>query len=301
VDVGFIGLGDIGAPMAGRIAAGGFDLTVWNRTSSKMTPLEAAGAHVAESAVEVAERCEVVCTCIDTVQGLDEVLHGERGVVRAAHPPRIVVDNSTMPVAVTRRMGDQLAAHGIALVDAPVSGGPLGAAAGTLAVLVGGAESDVEAVRPILESYAGQITHLGPLGSGQIAKACNQMLNFATMAAIAEAVALATAHGLDVTRLPGALAGGLADSAMLREYARGSEAGEHHGITGIVEGLTALCLGVPAPEPGGRTDVLLKDLGAALEAARSGGSAAPVASVLDGVFRMVWCRQTGNTPHNQRL
>jgi 3-hydroxyisobutyrate dehydrogenase-like beta-hydroxyacid dehydrogenase len=111
------------------------------------------------------------------------------------------------------------------------------------------------------------------------------------MAAIAEATALGSAHGIDPARLPEALAGGLADSAMLREYGRGSAAGEHHGITGIVEGLRALCTGEAAPVPGGRTDVLLKDLGAALDAARSGGTAAPMAGVMEGLYRMVLRQQ----------
>jgi 3-hydroxyisobutyrate dehydrogenase len=173
------------------------------------------------------------------------------------------------------------------MIDAPVSGGSQGAAAGTLAVLVGGNPGDVELARPTLSSFTGQITHLGPLGSGQVAKACNQMINFATMAATDEATAMGAPFGLDAASLSTALTGGLAESAVLRRHIRAPAAGEGTGITGIVNGLRALYVGQADAGVGGRVDILLKDLGVALDVARSQGSAAPVSGVLDGVNRML--------------
>lgn len=144
-----------------------------------------------------------------------------------------------------------------------------------------------------MSCYAGRITHLGSVGSGQVGKASNQMINFATMAAIAEATAMGAAFGLDVDKLPTAMLGGLAESAMLREYIRASEAGEEGGVTGIINGLRALYLGAADAPVGGRVDILLKDLGAAVDIARSHGSAAPVSGVLEGLYRVL--------QHSQRV
>jgi 3-hydroxyisobutyrate dehydrogenase len=290
---GWIGLGDIGAPMAMRIHQAGLPLTVWNRTTSRMQPFADAGAATAGSAAEVAAASDVVLLCIDSPDGLDAVLFGPAGVADASAPPRLVVDTSTMHPQVSIDIAARLAGSGIAFVDAPVSGGPQGAAAGTLSVFAGGAEEHVALARPALEAFAGRITHLGPLGSGQVGKACNQVINFTTMAAIAEATSLGEAFGLDVDLLVRAITGGLADSAMLREYIRATDAGESSGITAIVNGLRSLYVESSAHPTGGRVDILLKDLGAALDVARRNNSAAPVSGVLEGVYRMLLHRQAG--------
>lgn len=291
--IGWIGLGDIGAPMAARVQQAGLDLTVWNRTASRMAPLMELGVPTTSSAAELADRTDVVFLCIDTSAGLDAVLFGAGGVTEARNPPRLVVDTSTMHPDVAITNAERLASSGVAMIDAPVSGGPQGAAAGTLAVFVGGAASDVEVAQPAMSCYAGRITHLGSVGSGQVGKASNQMINFATMAAIAEATAMGAAFGLDVDKLPTAMLGGLAESAMLREYIRASEAGEEGGVTGIINGLRALYLGAADAPVGGRVDILLKDLGAAVDVARSHGSAAPVSGVLEGLYRVL--------QHSQRV
>nr|WP_169576468.1 NAD(P)-dependent oxidoreductase [Nocardioides halotolerans] len=282
--VSYIGLGDIGAPMATRIHQQGHQLTVWNRTPARSAPFAEAGVPVAASAAEAADDAEVVVLCIDTPAGVEAVVDQ---VLKAPRPPAVVVDSSTVHPDLTVSLGARLRAAGVGFVDAPVSGGPGGARAGTLAVMVGGADDDVAFVRPVLDSYARRVTHLGPLGSGQVGKACNQLVNFATMAAIAEAMALGRAFGLDPDALPEAMSGGLADSSMLREYARGRAAGEDTNITGIINGLRGLLLGFEDGPAGGRTDMLLKDLAFALDIARRQGTAAPVAGVLDGVYRML--------------
>ena len=289
--IGWIGLGNIGAPMALRIHQAGHSLTVWNRTGSRMSPFADLGVTTAHSAADLAARSEVVFLCIDTPGGLDTVLFGPEGVAEAEARPRLVVDTSTMHPRIAIENAGRLAGSGVAMIDAPVSGGPQGAAAGTLAVLVGGDTDSVELARPVMAAYAGRITHLGPLGSGQVAKASNQMINFATMAAIAEGTAMGAAFGLDLTRLPTALNGGLADSAMLREYIRASEAGEGTGIAGIINGLRALYLGTGDASAGGRVDILLKDLGIAVDVARAHGSAAPVSGVLEGIYRVLLHQQ----------
>lgn len=291
--IGWIGLGNIGAPMAARVHQAGLDLTVWNRTASRMAPLTELGVRATSSAAELADRADVVFLCIDTPAGLEAVLFGPVGVIDARNPPSLVVDTSTMHPRAATENAERLAESGVAMIDAPVSGGPQGAAAGTLAVFVGGEASDVEVAQPAMSCYAGRITHLGPVGSGQVGKASNQMINFATMAAIAEATAMGAAFGLDVDKLPMAMVGGLADSAMLREYIRASEAGEAAGITGIINGLRALYLGGADAPLGGRVDILLKDLGIAVDVARSQGSAAPVSGVLEGLYRVL--------QHSQRL
>jgi 3-hydroxyisobutyrate dehydrogenase len=282
--VAYIGLGEIGAPMAMRVHRAGHQLTVWNRTAAKAAPFVAEGVAVAGSAAEAADGAEVAVLCIDTPQGLKQVVDA---LLAAPRLPRVVVDNSTVHPSVAQALGGQLAAVGVGFVDAPVSGGPRGAAEGTLAVMVGGSAPDVDLVRPVLQSYASRVTHVGPLGSGQVAKACNQLVNFATMAAIAEAMVLGRAFGLDTETLPDAMSGGLADSAMLREYARGRAAGEDTNITGIINGLRGLFLGREDGPAGGRVDILLKDLGAALDIARRHSAATPVAGVLDGIYRVL--------------
>jgi len=279
--------------MAERLAAT-HDLTVWNRTPARAEPFEELGARVVDSATALADHVDVVLTCIDTPQGLDEVLFGARGMAAAAHPPRLVVDHSTMHPGITRSQAERLRGFGVHMVDAPVSGGPHGARAGTLTVFAGGDLADFDLVRPVLAAYAGNVNHLGPLGSGQVGKLCNQIVNFATMAAIAEATAVGSASGLDEGALLAAMAGGLADSTMLREYARGRANEETTSITGIIGELRHLLLGIASEAPrGGRVDILLKDLDAALDVARSVGTATPVGGVLDGVYRILLHRGPG--------
>ena len=288
VRAGFIGLGDIGLPMAERIATGGVPLTVWNRTASKAAPLEQKGAAVAASPRALAEAVDVVCLCLDGPKAIEAVVFGLDGIAAATTKPRLVVDHSTTHPHLTVEFAARLKAEaGIAWLDAPVSGGPVGARAGTLATFAGGDADDLELARPILACFAGQITHMGGLGAGQATKATNQIINFATVATLAEAFVFARRQGLDVARLPEALAGGFADSNILREFGRAKQTGERGGLTSLIDGFAAILEGRIDPRFAGRLTILLKDLDIIGEAARRGGSPAALTGVVDGFARML--------------
>lgn len=174
--IGFVGLGDIGEPMAMRILEAGFPLRVYNRTAAKTQPLTARGAQSAASAAELARECDIVFLCVSDTAAVEQVVFGPGGIAEGGRPGQLVVDLSTIHPVQTQEMAQRLAAgHGIAWVDAPVSGGPAGARAGTLAVMAGGGAEDVERVRPVLMSFAGRVTHMGPVGCGMATKACNQI------------------------------------------------------------------------------------------------------------------------------
>jgi 3-hydroxyisobutyrate dehydrogenase len=295
VRVGYIGLGDIGASMAERILHGQHQLAVWNRTASKMTPLVAAGAIGATSPCELAQRSDIVCLCVDSANAVERVLFDSDGVAHARSKPRLVVDHSTIHPDKSISIASRLRESGIAMIDAPVSGGAIGARAGVLAVMVGGEAADVMAARPVISCYAGRITHMGPIGSGQATKACNQIINFGTLASIAEAVALGAAFGLDIQRLPEALAGGFADSNMLREYARGAAGGERPYMTYMINWLVGLFRGELEPAAAGRMAMALKDLGIVSDLARTRGTSAAITGLVESLFRTLNNQNAGQS------
>ncbi|MHB1613275.1 MAG: NAD(P)-dependent oxidoreductase [Actinomycetes bacterium] len=224
--VGFIGLGMMGGSMARRLLDGGVDLVVHNRTRSRTAALAEAGARVADSPRELAEACGVVVICVSDTSDVRDVVFGEQGVARGARPGTLVVDMSTISPRATQVMADQLAGVGIGFLDAPVSGGSEGAAAGTLSIMVGGHLSDLERVRPYLELMGRSITHLGPAGSGQVAKLVNQVLVVVTMLGVSEALLLAKAGGLDPATVIDAVAGGAGGSWMLSHRGPSAVAGD---------------------------------------------------------------------------
>lgn len=215
MSVGFIGLGIMGAGMAGNLLGAGHELVVWNRTAARTEPLAAAGAQVAGSPREVAQRADVVVTCVSDTPDVEQVLLGDDGVVRGARPGTLVIDMSTVSPEVTRRIGAELAGREMRFLDAPVSGGSEGAANGTLTIMVGGAAGDVDAARPYLEAMGSAITHVGPVGAGQTCKLANQILVVVTMLGVSEALLFAQAGGLDPARTIDAVAGGAGGSWML--------------------------------------------------------------------------------------
>ncbi|WP_348827927.1 NAD(P)-dependent oxidoreductase [Halomonas sp. RT37] len=215
--LGFIGIGLMGDPLSRRLAEAGHPLTLYNRTRAKAEAVAAdTGARVADSVAELTAEVDVILSCVANTEVLREVMLGSDGVIARARPGQRIIDMTSADPAATRELAQAASEAGVSWVDAPVSGGVAGAEAGSLAIMCGGDGADVEAAREVLAPLASRITHMGPVGSGQVTKLCNQLLVGCTTAAIAEMVALAEASGVDASRLADALAGGFADSTPFR-------------------------------------------------------------------------------------
>jgi 3-hydroxyisobutyrate dehydrogenase-like beta-hydroxyacid dehydrogenase len=217
--VAVIGLGTMGAPMARHLLAAGHEVTVHNRTRSREEPLAAAGAGRAATPAEAAAAAEAVLTCVSDTPDLEHVLLGPGGVAEGLAPGGLVVDCSTVSPAATAAIAARLRERDIGLVDAPVSGGSEGAERGTLTIFCGGTDADVARARSLLEAFGSRITHLGPSGAGQVAKAVNQVMIAGTYATVGEGIALAQAAGLDLPQLVEALSAGAAASWVLTNRA----------------------------------------------------------------------------------
>lgn len=215
--VGLIGLGIMGLPMARHITQAGFPLTVWNRTASKM---EAARdwATLAQSPQEVAQKSDVVITIVGDTPDVQEVVLGERGVLAGAREGMILVDMSTISPEATRQLAAQLQAEGVQMLDAPVTGGDVGAQQGTLSIMVGGEEAAFERVKPILETMSQSLVHVGPIGAGQTVKACNQILCGVNLLAVVEALAFARKAGVDLEKMIAVTTQGSGASWALANY-----------------------------------------------------------------------------------
>lgn len=213
--VGVVGLGIMGSGMAANLLAAGLRLHVYNRTAAKTAAMATAGAVVEGSPRAVAQACDVVLVCVSDTPDVEAVLFGPDGVAAGAAPGSLVIDASTIAPAATRDFAARLAAEGVALVDAPVSGGSEGAKNGTLSIMVGGTAEDVERARPVLEAIGTTITHVGPVGAGQTCKLVNQVLVVVNMLAVSEALLLAQAGGLDAATAIQAVQGGAGGSWML--------------------------------------------------------------------------------------
>jgi 3-hydroxyisobutyrate dehydrogenase len=209
---GFVGLGTMGTSMAANLLRAGAELTVWNRTPGRAVDLVAAGAKEGASPAEVARQSQIVVVCVSDTPDVEAVLFGPDGVAAGAAPGTLVIDCSTIAPEATRDFGRRLADHGIAMVDAPVSGGSEGARLGTLSMFVGGSESDVTRATPVLAAMGKTITRLGPLGNGQAGKAVNQVMIAGAYLGVAEGLILGMKVGLDPVRLVEALSGGGAQS-----------------------------------------------------------------------------------------
>ena len=263
--IGFIGLGDIGAPIAQRIEQAGHPLRVYNRSAAKAQPFAERGVPVAASIAELVRECDIIFTCVSDTAAVENVVFGPGGIAESGRAGMLFVDVSTIHPVTTREMAARLKRdHGIGWVDAPVSGGSSGARAGTLAVFAGGDAQDVERARPVLMSFAGRVTHMGGPGSGMAGKICNQMLSFSTAAAIAETLNLAARFGMDPGLLPDAIAGGFADSNVMRHYGRAMIEGTYRGST--------------------KTGV--KDMDIAVDLARLTGSPIPMTGLVSSMFRL---------------
>jgi 3-hydroxyisobutyrate dehydrogenase len=217
--VAVIGLGTMGAPMARHLLDAGHEVVVHNRTREREEPLAEAGAIRAASPAEAARGAEAVLVCVSDTPDVLEVVEGRDGAAPALEPGAILIDCSTVSPTATSELAARLAERGIGMVDAPVSGGSEGAENGTLTVFAGGRQEDVARAMPILEAFGKRITHLGPSGSGQMAKAVNQVMIAGTYATVGEGIALAQAAGLPLERLVEALSAGAASSWVLENRA----------------------------------------------------------------------------------
>jgi 2-hydroxy-3-oxopropionate reductase len=266
--VGFIGLGIMGRPMARHLLDAGFPLAVHSRSPGPVDELVAAGATRCESPREVAAAAEVVVTMLPDTSDVELVLLGELGVREGIGSGSLVVDMSTIDPIATRRIARTLAESGVAMVDAPVSGGEKGAVEGTLSIMVGGRDEDVTRAMPLFRAMGTTIVHVGETGAGQVAKACNQLVVASTIQAVAEALALAERAAVDPRKVREALLGGFAGSRIL----------EVHGQRMIDRSFT----------PGFRARLHLKDAG--IVRATAGELQSPVPAfevVADALARLV--------------
>ena len=240
--IGFIGLGAMGVPMAHRLMQAGHQLTVYARRPGVGQSFVDNGARLAGSPAECASEAAFVITNVTTTGDVQDVLvgtgaHAGRAVIDGARRGAIVCDMSTISAGVTRQLASALEERGLEMLDCPVSGGTVGAQAGTLTILVGGKAEVLERARPLLETIGGAIFHMGDHGAGQVTKACNQIVQVITIQGIAEAMLFARRNGVDCAKAVDALMSGFAGSKMLglmgpkmarRDFAAGIEARLHH-------------------------------------------------------------------------
>ena len=213
--IGFIGLGLMGKGMSLNLLKAGFPLTVWNRTESKMKPLLEAGAEEGRSPKNVAERSDIIIDIVTDSSDVEEVILGDEGVIYGAKPGAIVIDMSTISPLTTIRIAEKLSKKKIHMLDAPVSGGDIGAREGTLSIMVGGEPEVFQECLPVFQAMGKTITHVGGHGMGQIVKLCNQILVGLNMLAVAEAFMFASKAGVDLQKAYSAVAGGAAGSWQL--------------------------------------------------------------------------------------
>ena len=264
--LGFIGIGLMGKPMTLRLLAAGYPVAVWNRSRDKLAAVTAKGAVAMATPGELARAADIVMLCVTDQESVAEILFGAGGLAEGAAKGSIVVDFSSIAPQAARDCAGRLGRLGVGYIDAPVSGGTVGAEQGTLAVMAGGAAAHVEFVRPLIAELASRFTHMGDAGAGQVAKLANQVIVGSLIPIIAEALRLAEAGGVDPARLPLALQGGFADSKPLQVFGPRMAA--------------------RAYEPALFTaDVMLKDLNNALALAAQAGIALPVASAAAERYR----------------
>jgi 2-hydroxy-3-oxopropionate reductase len=275
--VGFIGLGIMGRPMARNVLAAGFGLVVYDLVVEPVNELAGAGATAANSPAEVATSADVVLLCLPDSPDVEAAMTGGQGLLAGAHPGQILVDMSTISPVTARALAEKAAAQGVILLDAPVSGGQVGAANGTLSIMVGGDAAALEKVRPILAAMGKTILHLGDSGAGQVAKACNQLVIAVTIEAVAEAMVLATKAGVDPAKVRAALLGGYANSRVL----------EGHGERFLARNFT----------PGFRTRLQYKDLNIALDTGRAYGAPLPAGALVHQLYAAMMARGDGDLDH----
>lgn len=274
--LGYVGLGLMGTPMTRRLLKAGYHVSVWNRSEGKLAPLVAEGAIRAATPRDLLANSDIVFMCVTDAAAVEDVIFGPAGLAAAPGAGKLVVDFSSIHPDAARRLAARLkAANGASLIDAPVSGGTKGAEEGTLAIMAGGDDGDIQRVRPYVLAMARRFTHMGPTGAGQTTKLCNQVIVGCAMAVLAEATRLAQNSGIDANRLPEALAGGFADSIPLQLF------------------VPRMAQGIHSP-PLGHIATMLKDLDTIADVAQSTSTPVPMASLAGQIFRLAKAARGAN-------
>jgi len=279
--VGFVGLGIMGRPMARNLLAAGYELVVHNRSRGKAEGLAEEGASVADNPKEVAESCETVITMLSDSPQVEEVLAGENGVFEGVWEGALLVDMSTISPVVAKELAAEARERGASMLDAPVSGGEPGAEAGTLSIMVGGSVEDFDRAQPLFEVMGTTVVHVGDSGTGQVVKACNQIVVALTIEAVSEALVLGSKAGVDPAKVIEVLSGGMAGNKMME--VRGEKFLKHEF------------------DPGFKLELHRKDLGIALAAGREYGVPLPVTGIVDQVLEALVAKGLGAKDHSAIL
>ena len=266
--IGYIGMGIMGRAMAANLVKAGFAVTVWNRTASKCEALKERGATVAGSPRALAQAGpEVICINVSDTPDVEQVIFGEDGVASGARRGLIVIDHSTISPVATQDFARRLDERGVTLLDAPVSGGDVGAQKGTLSIMVGGPDEPFARCRPVFEAVGKSITHLGPVGMGQVCKACNQIAVACNLMGVCEAMAMARKCGLDVGKMIEVVSGGAAGSWQLANLGPRIAGGDY--------------------APGFMIDLALKDLAIVADTARQRALPLAATALAESYWRAV--------------
>ena len=272
----------MGRPMAKNLMEAGYELVVHNRSPEKAEELAEEGdATAAGSPREVAEACDIVITMLPDSPDVEAVVAGEDGVLEGIRDGALLVDMSTISPVVTEELSEKVREKGASMLDAPVSGGDVGAIEGALSIMVGGSEEDFERARPLFDVMGKVATHVGPTGAGQVVKACNQIVVALNIEAVSEALVLGSKAGVAPEKLVEALSGGLAGSAVMEAK---KEKFFSHDF-----------------EPGFRIELHHKDLGIALAAGREYGVALPVTAIVDQMLEASKAKGRGDRDHSALL
>ena len=276
--IGFIGLGIMGKPMAKHLAKAGYPLVVYNRTGSKAQELVEMGARQATSPKEVARQSDIIIIMVSDSPEVELVVLGKDGVIEGVKSGSAVIDMSSISPLVTQKIGAELAKRNVAMIDAPVSGGEIGAIQGTLSIMVGGDEGVFNEVKPILDRMGKNVVRVGAIGAGGFTKLSNQIIVAAALEAMSEALVLAKKAGVDMTLVYEAIKGGMAGGRTLD--------------------MKAPKLVQRNFEPGFKIDLHLKDLKNALQAGRSLGVALPATGLIHELFSACSAQGKGQKDHS---
>ena len=279
--IGFIGLGLMGKPMAHHLLSAGFQLTVFNRSRPAIDELVREGAQAASSSKAVAEQSDIVITMLPDGPDVESVVEGPGGLLEGGHEGMLLIDMSTISPLISRRLASILEHRGVRSLDAPVSGGEEGAKSATLSIMVGGNAEDFLRAQPLFSVLGKTITHCGPSGSGQIVKACNQVLVALIIEAISEALVLGAKAGVSPAIIVKVLSGGLAQNRFMD--LRGSSMIQH------------------AFEPGGKARFHLKDLKIVKQIAQENDVVLPMGTVVEQLFTSLVAHGGGNLDHSALL